>query len=257
MQDSTSVKSIARAFRVLNALSTNLTTISEIADEAKLSRPTVYRLLKTLNELGVVAKDPVGHKYYLGYSLTKLASKPLTSHQILIYCADEKMEYMRKLTGETISLDIKWGLERVIIHQLIGTRNISFINKPETNFPICEGAIGKALLSQLPEQEIDIILDNINLEPLTPKTITDKQLYREEIAKVKQRKYATSFSETDLDIAAISVPIENYTVPATISIIGLETRISPHTLDYLEELKKKANEVSEDLLKASQCTTVR
>jgi DNA-binding IclR family transcriptional regulator len=126
------------------------------------------------------------------------------------------------------------------------------MNKTETNFPICEGAIGKALLSQLPEPEIDVIVNNINLEPLTPRTITDKKIYREEIAKVKQRKYATSFGETDLDVAAISVPIDNYMVPAAISIIGLENRISPHTLDYLEELKKKADEISEGLLKASK-----
>jgi DNA-binding IclR family transcriptional regulator len=160
-----------------------------------------------------------------------------------------RVKYLRKLTGETISLDIKWGLERITVHQLIGYQNISFINKEFTDFQFWKGAIGRSLLSQLPENELEIITDNIKLVPLTPYTIIDKQVFKQEINKAKQNKYAISFNETDLGVAAISVPIENYVVLSSITVIGPENRLAPRTLEYLEELKTKAHEISESLLK--------
>ena len=248
MKRSSSIKSIAKAYNVLKALSFNLNSIRDISREVQLSGPTVYRLLTTMKEIGLVFQDPKTHQYYIGYSLAKLAENSVALHQSLIYVAQEKMAYLHNKTGETIVLDIKEGIEAVRLYRLTGTRSISYLDK-RTKFAIWSGAIGRTLLSQLTEEEIDIIINNVSLVSLTPKTIVDKKQIKIEIDKVRQRGYTVSLGEVDLDVGAIAAPLENYLVPAAISIIGPEERIASRLLDFIDELINKTTEISEDLLK--------
>ena len=99
-EKSDTVKSIRRAVDILNALSRNLRKISDIAPALNLSNSTVHRLLQSLKESGLVVQDPVHHEYYLGSLFGQLAFNPITTHQYLIYCAYQKMEYLRQFSGE-------------------------------------------------------------------------------------------------------------------------------------------------------------
>jgi DNA-binding IclR family transcriptional regulator len=162
------------------------------------------------------------------------------------------MEELRKSTGETVTLDVIFGIEQIRLHQLIGTHNVTFLGAPSIIQLILPGASGKVLLSQLPEQEAQDVVDNIDLVQLTPYTITDKQVYKQEIAKVKQKGYATSYDEVEIGVTALSVPVINYTVPASITILGPKDRLTPHVMDFLDEMRAKADEISQDLLIRSQ-----
>jgi IclR family KDG regulon transcriptional repressor len=245
---STKIKSIGKAVDVLKAISADKNKLSDISRELNIGKSTVHRLLQTLKDCGLVQQDIGNQKYYLGSLLFKLTSDALKAHQYLIYQAYPKMEYLRNLTGETISLDIKIGMEKIKLQQLLGTYNILFVGVPPYYEHLWSGSMGKALLAQLPEQELEIILNNVELLPLTPRTIIDKQVFKQEIAKVRQRGYATGFGETDLSIAGLSAPIENYFVSASLSIIGPLERLSSRMFDFVDELKKKAAEISQDLL---------
>ncbi|GAG80268.1 unnamed protein product, partial [marine sediment metagenome] len=52
--------------------------------------------------------------------------------------------------------------------------------------PIFAGVAGKALLSQLPETDIDEILSENTPKRYTPRTIIDKTAYKKEILSVKK-----------------------------------------------------------------------
>ncbi len=92
-------------------------------------------------------------------------------------------------------------------------------------------------------------MDKLELEPLTTKTITDRETFKKEIEKVRRLGYATSRNETDEGIAGIAVPIPQYVEPASITISGPDERLAPRFLELAPELKKKANEISLDLLR--------
>jgi DNA-binding IclR family transcriptional regulator len=224
--------------------------LSDISRKLKISKSTVHRLLQTLKETGLVHQDPTTQEYYPGPTLFNLVSDPLKAHQSLIYYSYSKMDYLRNFTGETVSLAIKFGMERLNLLQLPGTQSVALVASPKYSELIWTGAVGKVLLAQLPEQELDLIIDNITLIPITPRTIADKQIFKQEITKVKLRGYGTSFGETDAAIAGIAAPIENYSTPVGLSIIGPLDRLSSRLPDFTDELKKITQEISHNLLNA-------
>jgi len=241
------IKSISKAVRVLKALSAGNNKLSDIAREVKISKNGVFRLLYSLKQEELVVQDPVTREYYMGTLLFELSAKPLVSHQRLINCAYLEIEDLRRIVGETIYLEAKFGLDKIILRQLAGTHNLTFVGRTNPVEALWLGASGKVLLSQLNENELDMILDNITLTPATSSSITDKTVFKQEIAKVRERGFATSFNETEMGVAGIAAPISDYVVPVSLAIIGPEDRLAPKTLEYVEELKKKVARISRDL----------
>jgi len=251
-QPSSSVKSIARAADVLKALSADLSTISDISRKLNLSKSTVHRLLKALEDSGLVVRDPLKHRYYLGYLLLRLALNPITAHQHLIHCAYDKMVYLREISEETATLHIRLGSQRIRLQELTGSHDVRYIGRPTMTDPLWAGAMGKVLLAHVQEDELEVILDNVVLIPLTPQTITDKAVFRKEIEKVKQQGYATSYSETVPGVSAISVPVRDYVEPVALSLVGPEYRFASHMMDFVSVLKENASQISQDLLKVGK-----
>jgi IclR family transcriptional regulator, KDG regulon repressor len=241
------VKSIGKAINVLNLLSNDTRKLSEISRQLELSKSTVHRLLHTLTTCGLAIQDPISQEYYPGPALFEIASNPMKLHQYLIFATYSKMDELRRIVGETVSLDIKFGTEKLKLQQLNGLKNISFVGRPLVLDQVWSGASGKVILAQLPDQELQMILDNMELITLTPRTITNKQIFKQEIEKVKERGYSTSIGETELGVAAIAAPIANYVVPTSLAIIGPEDRITQNIMDSIDALKAKAREISEDL----------
>jgi DNA-binding IclR family transcriptional regulator len=195
----------------------------------------------------MVVQNPVNREYFMGPLLFELSANPLVTHQNLINCAYLEMEDLRQAVGETVCMHIKFGMEKIILRQLIGTHNVTFIGKPNPVDRLWAGAAGKVLLAQLDEHELEMILEHVTLVANTSFSITDKQVFKQEIAKTKERGYATSYSETDLGVADISVPIEGYIVPTSLTIIGPEDRLASLTIDYVNKLKVKAKNIAQAL----------
>lgn len=246
---SQNIKSILKAIDILSLLSNDTRKLTEISRKLKISKSTVHRLLNTLKEGGLVIQDPINLEYHPGPLLFDIASNSMKIHQYLIYTAYPYMDDLRNTVGETVSLDIKYGMEKLKLKQLDGLKNIAFVGKPMILDQIWSGASGKVILAQLPENELNVILDNIKLTPLTSRTITDKQAFEKEILKVKERGYSTSISETEEGVAAIAAPIKQYLVPASIAFIGPEDRITSKIMDNIDILKAKAKEITEILKK--------
>ncbi|MBN1366497.1 MAG: IclR family transcriptional regulator [Dehalococcoidales bacterium] len=242
------IKSVVKVANILNAISNNNNKLRDISRETKISKPTLHRLLQTLKQIGLIQQDLIRKEYYLGSLLFKFTSDSLSVHQHLIYSSYSRMDDLRHITGETISLDIKVGMEKIKLQQLLGTHNVLFVGVPPYYEYLWSGSMGKALLSQIPDDELETILDHTELKPLTSRTITDKKKFRQEIEKVRVRGYATGLGETDLSIAGISAPINNYYVPASLTIIGPFERMTTHLIDFSDELVKKAKEISKDII---------
>lgn len=242
------VKSVVKAVNVLKTLNRGNRKLTDISREVKYSKSSVHRLLQALKTSGMVYQDPITEEYHLGSVIFELASNPVVAHSALIYHSRPRMEDLQKYTGETITLDIKFGIEQIRLHQIIGTHQVTFLGTASIIQLILPGASGKALLAQLPPKEAEEVIDRIELVKLTPYTIIDKQLYKQEIAKVRERGYATSHDEVEMGVAALSVPVHNYSVPACITILGPRERLSPRIMDFLDETKRKAAEISEALL---------
>lgn len=253
MKSSRTVNSIIRGAEILKSLSDGIDRISSVSDKLHLSKATAHRLLKSLEMSGLVMRDPVTRRYYLGPLILDLASRPIIAHQNLIVSAFEEMKYLRDLSRETVVLHIRIGLERICLEELQSFENIKYTAGKGVTAPIYTGSAGKVLLSELREDEFQPLLKNLILTPVGPNTITDKKVLIEELEKVRKQGYALSFGERIPGSASISVPIKSYVCPVALSVLGPDNRfVSKVMMEVLKEMKKSAARISRKLKGANQ-----
>jgi IclR family transcriptional regulator, KDG regulon repressor len=90
--------------------------------------------------------------------------------------------------------------------------------------PVYCTAVGKALLSGLPTDQVVSILKGMDLEKRTPNTITDALKLLDEIKLTADRGYAIDNEEHEPGIKCFAVPVRGYggDVIGAISITGLK-----------------------------------
>jgi DNA-binding IclR family transcriptional regulator len=249
---SKTVNSIIKGTEILITLGEGIDRISDLSNRLQLTKSTVHRLLKSLEASGLVIQDPTTRRYYLGSLIINLASKPLIAHQNLTVCALGEMKYLRELTRETVVLHIRIGLERICLEELESLENIKYTAGRGSVAPIYVGSAGKVLLSDVGDNELELLLENIRFTSIGPNTITDKNFLQEELKKVKKQGYATSFAERIAGSASISVPIKNYICPVALSVLGPDNRFSLDVMmETLKDMKDSAGRISKKLKEAS------
>jgi len=247
------VNSITKGADILRSLSDGIDRISDLSSKLNLSKSTTHRLLKTLQKSEFVMQDPFTRRYYLGPLILKLASRPIIAHQNLIVCAFEEMKYLRDFSRETVVLHIRIGLERICLEELQSPENIKYTAGKGSVAPIYTGSAGKILLSELKNNELQLLVENLQLNPIGPHTITDKKILLKELEKVRKQGYSTSFGERIPGSASISVPIKNYICPVALSVLGPDNRFSLNMMmDVLKEMKKSSSRISKKLIETNQ-----
>lgn len=249
---SKTVNSIIKGAEILKILAEGIGRISDLSNRLQFNKSTVHRLLKSLEMSGLVMQDPISRRYHLGSLILNLASRPIIAHQNLIVCASEEMKYLRELTSETVVLHIRIGLERICLEELQSLENIKYTAGKGFVAPIYVGSAGKVLLSEVGDNELELLLENIHFISVGPKTITGKNFLLKEVKKVKKQGYATSFGERVAGSASISVPIKNYICPVALSVLGPDNRFSLDVMmEALKDIKNSADRISRKLIEAS------
>lgn len=240
------IKSIGRAADILISLRDGVEKLNDISKRLNMSKSTTHRFLKTLEDSHFVTQDPITRRYYLGPLVFTLVSNPTTTHQDLIVSAYEEMKHLRDLTGETVALEIRVAMERMILEELPSLQSLRHTLGKGSFRSLYTGSGGKVLLSELSKRELEIILNNMKLVPLAPGTITDREELMNKIQETRERGYATSSGELIPHSASIAVPIKNYVCPVALSIFGPASRFT-NVDDTLEEMKKAATQISKKL----------
>jgi len=248
MSESKIVNSVVRAALILQTMSNGNSRIGKISQSVNLSKATTHRLLVTLGKVGFVVRDPLTQGYHLGPGLLKLSSDPILSHESLISSAFEQMTYLKNLSRETILLHLRAGLQKVCIEKMDSPEDLKYTNEKGFTAPLYVGGAGKILLSELMDDEIKMVLNQISFVPITSSTITDRKQLWAEIKKVRQQGYATSFGERVPGSSCVSVAVKDYVTPVALSILGPASRFTRKRIkETLAELTQAAGKISENL----------
>jgi DNA-binding IclR family transcriptional regulator len=113
--------------------------------------------------------------------------------------------------------------------------------------PAHSSAVGKVLLSHLPEEELDGLIREKGLPKRTENTITDRAQLKEHLRLVKAQGYAIDDEENEKGIRCVAAPIYNETGRAVvaISISGPAFRITKKVIQ--ETLKKEVRETARQI----------
>ncbi|MCL6548066.1 MAG: IclR family transcriptional regulator [Alicyclobacillus sp.] len=232
------VRSVDRALDILLCFSRaeGGLTLSEIAREVGLHKSTVHRLLLSLQQKGFVRRQPDSDKYAVGWSVLELLSNLYRSDELATVVLPE-MTQLRDLTGETVSLYVRSGIERIRIQSVESNepvRNVAGIGK---TYPLYIGASGKVLLAFGGSD----LLQQVLTDPSTPPLDADD--LRRQLENIRRQGYAISIQERDAGAAALAVPIfiRNTDFVAALSVSGPATRFTPEKmLQYVDAVKQSA-----------------
>jgi DNA-binding IclR family transcriptional regulator len=246
-QKPTSIRAVYRAVRILVCLSNNTNTLTEIANCCGLTKPTVFRLMKTMEELRLVTQDPITRHYYLGPLINQIASNPQANHHYLITSALEELRYLWDFSGETVELNIMVGLQYIRLHEIQSKFDLKVVQGPDPVGPIYVGATAKILLSQLNDEDLQIAMRNIDIRSVTEHSVTDKRELKKQIKQIRNQGYSISYGERISGALCISASVNNYFWPVALSLIGPESRLEPRLEETLEKVRISAHQVSENI----------
>jgi IclR family pca regulon transcriptional regulator len=202
------VEALARGLAVIRSFDQEheRLTISEVARLAGLSRATARRSLLTLSALGYVGTN--GKHFWLTPKILSLGHAYLSSTP-LPRLLQPVLERVSEETGESCSASILEGGEIVYIARAATRRIISVGLGVGSRLPAYCTSMGRVLLAALEPAELEAYLERTPLRPLTPHTLTDPHLLRQELARVREKGYALVDQELELGLRSIAVPVHN------------------------------------------------
>src|SRR3954452_17919966 len=118
------VQSVARAAELLKALGAGgaEATVFDLADRCGLNRSTAWRILATLEEEGLVERDPATNRYAVCYALVALAAgaAPVAlaggaGPEPLVRRAHPHLRALAEACAETAGLAVPRGLQLVYV----------------------------------------------------------------------------------------------------------------------------------------------
>jgi DNA-binding IclR family transcriptional regulator len=227
--DGNGVRSVDRAASLLLALgdSAGEAGVTELARRLGLHKSTASRLLATLQRRGLVEQDEETGKYRLGLVVIRLAERAERTLDLRAIAWSE-LERLARATRETVSLGIVDGDAYLTVAQVDGPNMVAYPDWTGRKTPLHCTASGKVLLAGMAERDV-LRIARSGLAAHTERTITTLETLMEELAKVRRRGFATSFSEWIAGTNAIAVPVVDARgrVFASIGVWGPSFRVTP------------------------------
>jgi IclR family KDG regulon transcriptional repressor len=240
----TVVQSVNRAAAILKCISDGHHSVTEIAAECSLHKSTAHRLLKALEEAGLVMQNPVSHQYFLGHLFVKLTLTPATSHEYLIDCAAEEMRRLSELTGETVDLRIMLGLKNIGLNIIQSKNDLIVVGDSLKIRPLKTGVDSLILLAQLNDEELRLTLKELTRESAAGRAKNDAEDMIKKIKLIRENGYVIKSNELIMGVTCICAPVKNYLVPAVLVLVGPEVRMKPREEELNKELVRCASRIS-------------
>ncbi len=231
------IQSLDRALDVLDCLTQKPgLTLTEVAETLEQSPATIYRILSTYENRGVVEMDQTSQEWFIGAESFRLGSAYLRRAGIVERARPLMRELMQE-TGETANLGVEVATEVMFISQVETHANIRAFFPPGVKSPMHASGIGKALLAHCDMPKIEKYLGQDALEVFTPNTLSDREQLRAELVRIKTQGYAFDNEEKSIGMRCVAAPIFNFygEAIAGISISGPAIRLP---LDAIEEASK-------------------
>ena len=128
-------------------------TISDFAEGIGANRSAVYRLVRMLQAEDFVTRDPEGRSYMVGNGLVAFAAMVMQGVS-LRRLAMPMMQRLSDAYGETVSLHVLSGLERVCVEVIDSTFPIRWVVPLGETLPVHAGTSGKVMLAFLSDADI-------------------------------------------------------------------------------------------------------
>ena len=219
------IQSVVRAMTTLETIAGQggVLGVSQIAARSGLSVPTVHRIVRTLVDLGYLRQEP-SRLYALGPRLLLLAD---SSSATMRSTAQRHLSHLVDELGETANLAVLDGSQVAYVAQVPSRHAMRmFTEVGKRVMPHCT-AVGKALLLDLPADEVRVLLQRNGMPRRTDRTITDPDAFVEQLSAAARAGFTVDDGEQEVGVRCVAVPVPDAPVRLALSISGPAPRMSP------------------------------
>lgn len=205
----TRIRSVSKAVQILLFIAREGdagVSARQVAVALGLPVATTYHLLNTLHADGMLAKD-AGRSFHLGPAAWTIADafarRPGPPEYLMV-----PLRMLAAETGETAYLS-GWEMGAATVLAAVEGRHAVRVMGLQVGFSGAghARASGKVFLAFAPAAVRDRYLQEHPLEPLTPRTIVDAEVFARELETVAKRGYAIDREEFTLGVGCIAAPV--------------------------------------------------
>jgi IclR family pca regulon transcriptional regulator len=244
------VQSLERGLAVIRAFGPDRPELrlSDVARETGLTRAAARRFLLTLVRLGYVRQN--GSTFSLRPRVLELGYAYLSALS-LPEVAMPHMEVLVAEVNESSSVAVLDDLDIVYVARVPTRRIMTITIAVGTRLPAYATSMGRVLLAGLPPEALDERLERMELEPLTPTTVSSVKALRERIDEVRSAGWAVVDQELEQGVRSAAVPIRDAakTVVAALNVSVHATRMTMQALrrGVVPRLLRTAEAIEVDL----------
>lgn len=250
MENKNPIQSAERIFQILEYIAENgQVGVVEIGTALDIHKSTVHRMLSSLISMGYVRQEEKTGKYELSFKLLKLSNNFL-SHIDIYSILHPYLEKLARECKETVHMVQRSGNEVIYIDKVepVGPRDSSIRMASHIGLlrPMYCSAVGKAILAELPREEVHTIWSQSKPEKKTQYTITSLAQLEEELDHIKACGYALDNEENEIGVRCIAAAVADYQgkVNYAFSVSAPVSRMSD---EKISELSKYVLKLKKDL----------
>ncbi|WP_129656790.1 IclR family transcriptional regulator [Rothia halotolerans] len=240
------VQSVERVFELLETISNagGEISLSDLASASGLPMPTIHRLLRTLVSLGYVRQLP-SRRYALGARLIQLGE---TAGRQLGSAARGELAALVDDLGETANMAVLDGDMIVYVAQRPSPHPMRMFTEVGRRAHTHATGVGKAILAQLPDQEVLRIVSSAGMPVATERSHGTTESLLADLSEIRRRGYSIDDGEQELGVRCFAVAVPEAPTPMAISVSGPTTRVREDFADRaVPALQAAARRISEEL----------
>jgi IclR family transcriptional regulator, pca regulon regulatory protein len=243
------IEALARGLDVIRAFQPGqpVMSLAALAGACGLARPTVRRILVTLEELGYARAAAGGFELtprVLDLGLSYVLSRDLWE------VARPHLERLVARTRESSSIAQLDGSDIVYVARVAVPKIIALAVTVGTRFPAMQTSLGKVLLAALPPGQAEQVLAEPSRSPVTARWQPAQAERWAELREVRARGWALTDEQLAAGIRSVAAPLRDgdgqVIAALNVTVHAAETPVETLTGDYLPLLLATAGAISAD-----------
>lgn len=183
-------------------------SMQEIVTRLHQPKTSVYRLLSSLMQMGYIGKNEENACYFLSKKLLRLGLAALGESN-LVEQALPQMRRVRDSIRESVMLGVLMHNRVVLLEQILGSHNFTFLLRPGICFNLHSSAPGKLFIAYAPEEEREELIGSTLYTIYNKHTVASAEAMRKEVKKIRQNGYATDVEEEMAGVHCVATPVFN------------------------------------------------
>jgi DNA-binding IclR family transcriptional regulator len=220
--------------------------LMEVSEALGLNKTTAHRVLNSLIYMGYAKQNAVNGRYEPTFKVVDIANRIMGKVDIVQIVRP----YLRKLmeaTGETVHFVERDGIDAVYIDKVESLSNgIQMVSRIGSRIPLYCSGVGKTMVAEMDEWEIEEIWNNSEIIRLTPYTITDHDDFKMELDEIRRRGYALDNEENETGVRCIACSLKEPAGGAR-HAFSISAPVSRMDNDRIRELADSVLKVREEI----------